>query len=156
MTFGVCLQVYNHIHFNNRGSIWMEFVPQMLYLWSIFGYLVFLIIFKWLSYYPDPSKAPGLLNTLIYLVLSPGTIAMQLYPGQATVQVVLILIAFISIPWMLCAKPYYLYLENKKTIGAGYSLTPGLTDGGEAGHVENESHAVEEITHEHGHGVTIF
>jgi V-type H+-transporting ATPase subunit a len=84
MSFGVSLQIFNHIHFKTRKSIWTEFLPQMLYLWSLFGYLCFLIIFKWLNEYPDPSKAPGLLNTLIYMVLSPGEVkdAAILYPGQ--------------------------------------------------------------------------
>jgi V-type H+-transporting ATPase subunit a len=83
MTFGICLQVLNHIHYKKRMNIKTEFLPQMLYLWSIFGYLVFLIIFKWLNDW-EGRYAPNLLNTLIYMVLSPGSVAEkeQLYPGQ--------------------------------------------------------------------------
>lgn len=78
----MALQCYNHIHFGKRRNIVLEFLPQILYFWSIFGYLTLIILYKWLTPYPDPSKAPGLLNTLIYMFLSPGTIIMPLYPGQ--------------------------------------------------------------------------
>ncbi len=33
----------------------MEFVPQVLFLLCIFGWLVFLIFFKWCFYYTDPN-----------------------------------------------------------------------------------------------------
>lgn len=81
----MALQCYNHIHYGKKVNIYLEFLPQILYFLSIFGYLVFMIIFKWLTYYEDPSKAPGLLNTLIYMFLSPGEITMRLFPGQVKV-----------------------------------------------------------------------
>eukprot|EP00842_Homolaphlyctis_polyrhiza_P000845 jgi/Hompol1/1761/HPOL_000017-RA len=123
MSFGISLQVYNHIHFNRRMSIYTEYIPQILFFWSIFGYLVFMIIFKWLTPYPNPSEAPGLLNTLIYMFLSPGYVAMPLFPGQGGLQVFLLLLAFVTVPWMLLAKPYFLYREHQNTIGAGYNQT---------------------------------
>ncbi|XJO75166.1 hypothetical protein BDV3_005885 [Batrachochytrium dendrobatidis] len=72
MSFGISLQVYNHIHFKRQMSIYTEFLPQILFFLSIFGYLVFMIVFKWLTPYPNTSEAPGLLNTLIYMFLSPA------------------------------------------------------------------------------------
>lgn len=121
MSFGMLLQCYNHIHFGKSIYIYLEVLPQILYFWSIFGYLIFMILFKWLTPYPDPSKAPGLLNTLIYMFLSPGTVVMELYPGQAVVQALLLVVAFLAIPWMLLAKPYYEKYEHEKIIDAGYS-----------------------------------
>ena len=121
MSFGIALQCFNHIHFKKRMNIITEFVPQILFFWSIFGYLVFLIIFKWLTPYPNPSEAPGLLNTLIYMFLSPGNIQMPLFRGQGPLQLFLLAVAFISVPWMLFAKPYYELMEYKRTIGAGYA-----------------------------------
>lgn len=121
MAFGMSLQCYNHIHFGKKVNIYLEFLPQILYFLSIFGYLVFMIIFKWLTYYEDASKAPGLLNTLIYMFLSPGEITMRLFPGQALVQCLLLIIAFVSVPWMLLGKPYYELMEYARTTGLGYS-----------------------------------
>jgi V-type H+-transporting ATPase subunit a len=121
MSFGISLQCFNHLHFGKKINILLEFVPQILFFWSIFGYLVILIIYKWLTPWSNPSEAPGLLNTLIYMFLSPGTVQQPLYRGQGPVQVFLLIVAFISIPWMLFAKPYYELMEHKRTVGAGYS-----------------------------------
>ncbi|KAJ2994531.1 H(+)-transporting V0 sector ATPase subunit a [Globomyces sp. JEL0801] len=142
MSFGITLQCFNHIHFKKRLSILTEYVPQILFFLSIFGYLVFLIIYKWLTHYPDPSKAPGLLNTLIYMFLSPGTVVMPLFKGQGPIQVFLLLVAFVSVPWMLLAKPYYELQEHKRTTGAGYTRPQAadqqaiLAEQGAPAHVE--------------------
>jgi vacuolar-type H+-ATPase subunit I/STV1 len=83
MTLGIVINVYNYNHFNKRRSIYTEFIPQITFLMSIFGYLVILIFYKWFADWSEFSP-PGLLNTLIYMFLQPGTIAPEdlLYPGQ--------------------------------------------------------------------------
>lgn len=86
---------------------------------------------------------------LIYMFLSPGSIeeGEQLYTGQAFVQVVLILVAVVCIPWMLCTKPYLEYREHKKTVAQGYGAINGRSSNGEA---RRSSEADEE---EQGHSV---
>jgi V-type H+-transporting ATPase subunit a len=83
MTFGICLTVYNSTYFKKKMNIYCEFIPQILFLQCLFGYLAVLIIYKWLTYWPN-SKAPQLLETLIFMFLSPGQVSPgnQLYPGQ--------------------------------------------------------------------------
>ncbi|KAL1408125.1 H(+)-transporting V0 sector ATPase subunit a [Vanrija albida] len=123
MTFCLFLQIPNHLHFKKPLNIYAEFVPQLLYLWSIFGYLIPCIVYKWcVDWSTKDFPAPGLLNMLIYMFLKPGTImeGTYLYPGQAFVQVVLLLIAMITIPWMLCLKPYKLWKEHQKITAQGY------------------------------------
>lgn len=144
MSFGISLQCYNHIRFGKKAYIYLEFLPQILCFLSIFGYLVFLIVFKWFVHYTNPSTAPGLLNTLIYMFLSPGTVAMPLFPGQSGVQVFLLLVAFISVPWMLLGRPYYELNEHKKTTLAGYIATASPGDAIEHGEVDG-------VDDEHGH-----
>ncbi|TPX59323.1 hypothetical protein PhCBS80983_g02539 [Powellomyces hirtus] len=127
MSFGICLNVCNFIYFNKRLNIYTDFLPQIIFLLSIFGYLVILIIYKWATYWPDASLAPGLLNTLIYMFLSPGNIGQKdlLYKGQAGLQGFLLFVAFVCVPWMLFAKPYFLKKEHEKRGGLGYA---GLSD----------------------------
>lgn len=123
MTFAVCLQVPNHIRFSRWSDIYTNFIPQMIFLQSIFGYLVVCIIYKWtIDWSKASTQPPSLLNMLIGMVLSPGSVDpdTQLYPGQATVQVILLLMAGVCVPWLLITKPYLQYKEMQKTHGQGY------------------------------------
>ncbi|KAG9121404.1 H(+)-transporting V0 sector ATPase subunit a [Ceratobasidium sp. 392] len=123
MSFAICLQVPNHIHFKKSMNIWTEFVPQILFLQSIFGYLVCCIIFKWVTDWSTAGMSPpGLLNMLIFMFLSPGSLKPEdeMFKGQGPLQVFLLLLAAVCVPWMLCVKPYLLWKEHKQKEGAGY------------------------------------
>ena len=138
MTFAMCLQVPNMIHFNNRQSIWAEFIPQILFFHSIFGYLVICIIGKWMTDWSQTTLAPpGLLNMLIYMFLSPGTIIEPFYSGQSVVQLFLLFIALVCVPWMLCVKPYLVWKEMHQHHAEGYSHV-GEHDSGAAARHSND------------------
>lgn len=55
------------------------------------------------------------------MFLSPGTIDVPLYSGQGFVQTVLLLVALVCVPWMLCMKPYILWKKHKRTVEQGYA-----------------------------------
>jgi V-type H+-transporting ATPase subunit a len=123
MTFALCLQVPNHLRFKNRSDIWTNFVPQMLFLQSIFGYLVVCILYKWsVDWSKSPISPPSLLNMMINMILSPGNVNPdeQLYAGQSVVQMILLSIAAVCVPWLLCAKPYLQWKEMKRIHDQGY------------------------------------
>ncbi|TFY58618.1 hypothetical protein EVG20_g8078 [Dentipellis fragilis] len=124
MTFALSLQLPNHLHFKRPLEFWCNFAPQMIFLQSIFGYLTICILYKWIvDWSKSPIPPPSLLNMLINMFLSPGTITegdTRLYTGQGFVQVVLLFLAFICVPWMLCVKPYIQYKEMKKIQEQGY------------------------------------
>jgi V-type H+-transporting ATPase subunit a len=137
MILGLVINVYNYNHFNKRRSIYTNFIPQITFLLSIFGYLVILIFYKWFADWSEFSP-PGLLNTLIYMFLQPGTIAPSelLYPGQAFVQVVLLLIAFACVPIMLFAEPYFEYQDHHRASMMGYdTISRDSVDGNSEGGV---------------------
>jgi V-type H+-transporting ATPase subunit a len=142
MSFAICLQVPNHIHFKKRSNIWTEFVPQILFLQSIFGYLVCCIIFKWVTDWSTAGMSPpGLLNMLIFMFLSPGSLKPEdeMFRGQGPLQVFLLLLAAVCVPWMLCVKPYLLWKEHKKKEGAGYrTVAADEAHGRDSGELGNE------------------
>ncbi|KAJ2781422.1 H(+)-transporting V0 sector ATPase subunit a [Coemansia javaensis] len=130
MTLGICLQVPNALHFRKRINIVHVFVPQIIFLFSIFGYLVFAIVLKWSTdwYARDAAgelthiSPPSLLNMLIYMFLSPGSVSEseRMFRGQAALQTLLLLTALVCVPWMLLVKPLILRREHQQIISEGY------------------------------------
>ena len=123
MTFALCLQLPNHLKFKRKTDIYANFIPQIIFLQSILGYLVVCILYKWsIDWSKSTTDPPSLLNMLIEMVLSPGHVdpKKQLYRGQSTVQIVLVLLAVICVPWLLITKPYFVWKEMHKTQGQGY------------------------------------
>ncbi|KAJ7097273.1 V-type ATPase, V0 complex, 116kDa subunit family [Mycena belliarum] len=123
MTFALCLQIPNHIRFKRPIDIYANFIPQMVFLQSIFGYLVVCILYKWsVDWSKSATGPPSLLNMLISMFLTPGTVdpATQLYRGQGVVQTVLLLCAAVCVPILLIGKPYFVWREMKEREGAGY------------------------------------
>lgn len=47
MNLGILMSYFNQRYFRDRLSMLCEFIPQMIFLNSLFGYLSFLIVFKW-------------------------------------------------------------------------------------------------------------
>lgn len=68
--FGIILKGVNALFFNEGLDFGFEFVPQIVFMCCTFGYMVFMIIFKWLNVY-DPEDAPSIINTMINMVLTP-------------------------------------------------------------------------------------
>ncbi|KAK2181481.1 hypothetical protein NP493_396g01015 [Ridgeia piscesae] len=119
MLFGVILSAMNHRFFKDRISFFFEFIPQVVFLLSIFGYLIGLIVFKWIAF--DASKsgiAPSLLIHLINMFLmsypTEPESATTFYSGQKFVQLILLAVAVICIPWMLVMKPVLLKMKHAK------------------------------------------
>jgi V-type H+-transporting ATPase subunit a len=74
MTLGVLIKATNSLYFKRTVEFWFEFLPQLIFLVIVFGYMDFLIIYKWLKDwgYGNPH-APSIITTMINLPLQLGS-----------------------------------------------------------------------------------
>nr|DAD27915.1 TPA_asm: hypothetical protein HUJ06_029383 [Nelumbo nucifera] len=105
MNLGIILSYFNARFFGSSLDIWYQFVPQMIFLNSLFGYLSLLIVIKWCT-----GSQADLYHVMIYMFLSPTEDLgeNQLFWGQKPLQMLLLLLAVVAVPWMLFPKPFIL------------------------------------------------
>ncbi|KAK9862645.1 hypothetical protein WJX84_005113 [Apatococcus fuscideae] len=110
MNLGIILSLTNQRFFRDSLSTLCEFIPQMIFLNALFGYLSLLIIAKWVN-----GSTADLYHIMIYMFLSPGNVDCSggcpenvMYTGQGPIQVLLLLVALIAVPCMLLPKPLIL------------------------------------------------
>ncbi|KAI9396607.1 hypothetical protein POPTR_004G160400v4 [Populus trichocarpa] len=117
MNLGIILSYFNAAYFRNSLNVWFQFIPQIIFLNSLFGYLSLLIILKWCT-----GSQADLYHVMIYMFLSPTDELgeNQLFPQQKTVQLVLLLLALVSVPWMLLPKPFLLKMQHQARQGESY------------------------------------
>ncbi|KJP85204.1 hypothetical protein AK88_05163 [Plasmodium fragile] len=150
MTFGVLMKGLNALHYRRKMDFFFEFLPQLLMMLSIIGYLVFLIIYKWVTPigYGGYHKQ-GIINTIINMyLLKDLTPQNQFYAHQGLVQAFLIAVFVLCIPLMFVCKPairtYHIMKEKKKKGKGG-------AGGGEAPGSYYPHHEEKEMTHTFNH-----
>ena len=124
MLLGIGLSGVNAVYRRKAYDFFFEFLPQLLFMLCIFGYLCFLIIYKWVVnwedvYYSPDQEIPSLLNTLVNMFLSPASLngdgvnaQDRIWDGQQMLQIILLLLALVCVPWMLLPKPFLLRRDH--------------------------------------------
>lgn len=135
MTFGIVISLLNHLYSRDYLHVFFEFVPRLVFLWCTFGYMIFIVIYKFtVDWTGKESLAPNLVQTMIGMFLSPGSVDSDkvLYEGQAAVQAVLLLAALFSVPFMLFPIPCISRWRHKaymaRQVGGADLKSPLLAD----------------------------
>lgn len=116
MTFGVVLGVFNHVHFGQWHRLLLETLPELVFLLGLFGYLVFLVVYKWLSFTAaSAATAPSILIHFINMFLfSRSPTNKPLFQGQEVVQSTLVVLALATVPVLLLGTPLFLRRRHQR------------------------------------------
>jgi V-type H+-transporting ATPase subunit a len=80
MCLGIFMKAFNASYFQNRIDFIFEFVPQIILMIALFGYMDLLIIVKWCTNFRGVEHtAPSIITTMIEMSLNGGVIS----PGFA-------------------------------------------------------------------------
>jgi V-type H+-transporting ATPase subunit a len=78
MLFGILLKGLNCIFFGDALGFIFEFVPQIIFMSILFGYMNVMIFLKWATdWSSDPGKAPSLISQLMNIFLKFGSIVIK-------------------------------------------------------------------------------
>ncbi|XP_041371566.1 V-type proton ATPase 116 kDa subunit a1-like [Gigantopelta aegis] len=130
MFFGLSLSFVNHRYFKKPLNIFCEFVPQMIFLFCMFGYLVILVFKKWLTFFtkPAPSLLIGTINMFLFQYPEENSDEPKLlYTHQKGLQGFLVVMAVLCVPWMLFVKPFYMRYKFQHGQMPVLNPTPSLS-----------------------------
>ncbi|KAM0672707.1 subunit I of vacuolar-type H+-ATPase [Ordospora colligata] len=108
MSLGVVISFMNAVYLKEPVEIYGVLVPQTIVFFSFAGYMVFLIIYKWLV----TSNYPSIIGVLVNMFTNPFVVAEEMYPYQQQVQLILLILMLVSVPWMLVGKPIYMIAKK--------------------------------------------
>uniref|UniRef100_A0A8C6ST18 V-type proton ATPase subunit a n=1 Tax=Neogobius melanostomus TaxID=47308 RepID=A0A8C6ST18_9GOBI len=162
MLFGVALSLFNHLYFQKPLNIYFGFIPEIVFMSCLFGYLVIIIFYKWVSYTARTSRdAPSLLIAFINMFLfnygDPTN--KPLYTGQSVVQSFLVIIALACVPVMLVVKTLVLrrqHMWRRQLVrSAFYKECYSILKGSEvAGGLKRSTFLLIRITKTHKNNIT--
>eukprot|EP00475_Leptophrys_vorax_P018606 TRINITY_DN2547_c0_g1_i1.p1 TRINITY_DN2547_c0_g1~~TRINITY_DN2547_c0_g1_i1.p1 ORF type:complete len:867 (-),score=248.28 TRINITY_DN2547_c0_g1_i1:53-2590(-) len=143
MIAGIFCNLLNFVYFRKRIDIYFTFIPQIIFMSALFGYLCIMMFIKWGTDWQSVSRwqrdAPSLLQMMILMFLSSnGPDKVQLYSGQDGVEGFLKVLAMLMIPILLIPKPAILYYQHLQKSRQGLHHQP-LQDEHDL-HEEEEDH----------------
>ena len=133
MCLGILMKGLNSLYFKSLLDFFTEFIPQMVLMLALFGWMDTLIVAKWLypknveefyvektSDYNAVFKAPSIISTMIDIFLNFADSKDKyyyLFEGQAYLSLMCLALALISVPVMLVIKP--LVIRHRMLISHG-------------------------------------
>ena len=119
MTLGIFLRGLNNLYFGDYLGFFLEFIPQIIFMTLLFGYMIALIFIKWnTDYTGNTENAPSIITILMNLALKNGSVDGK--PVWTTVEneeranKIFFYISLICIPVILLPKPIIKILRNEK------------------------------------------
>ena len=162
INLGLIFALFNYVHFDDWVTIIFTGIPRFIFYNAIFGYMMFLIIVKWLT--PFDDRTPP---SIIGIFISGGPVTENTYlwgspdgSDQTWFQAYAALTVLLLIPWMVIPEPIIHYFhqpafhKNKKHTSESEPLMEDENDTGK--HHEVEVVPIGEFFIHHGIEVVEF
>jgi len=119
MVIGIILRGLNNLYFKDYLGFYFEFIPQIIFMLLLFGYMIVLIFIKWVTDYSlDTSKAPSIITILMNLALKGGSVEGTPVWGtistEERINKIFFYISILCIPIILLVKPIIKIYQNQK------------------------------------------
>merc|ERR1719188_1621220 len=85
-----------------------ECIPQMIFMLCFFGWMDYMILYKWTHHIDNP---PSIINSLICMAMHQEDDT-PIYPGSVDLSNTLMLWTVLAVPIMLFPKPFILLIQN--------------------------------------------
>ena len=123
MSIGILLKGLNSLYYRQYIDFCFEFLPQIIVLLALFGYMDALIIQKWLTDFSGrEGYAPSVIATMIDMFLNGAKPSIATdeplftnWEYQTKLELNLLIVIGICIPAMLLVKPFYILATTPKT-----------------------------------------
>ena len=129
MIFGIVLKGVNDVYFNKWLAFVFEFIPQIIFMCLLFGYMVVMIFMKWsVNWNNEVQNPPSIITHMINIFLKFGSVSNEPLWGKERVELggnvvyqqeqfhkAILIICIILVPIMFLPKPIiqYIMLSNK-------------------------------------------
>ena len=125
MVIGIILRGLNNLYFKDNLGFFFEFIPQIIFMLLLFGYMNILIFIKWATDYSlDTSRAPSIITILMNFGLKKGSVDGKPVWGTILIEEklnrIFFYISILCIPTILLVKPI-IKIINKKNEDAKYN-----------------------------------
>ncbi len=132
MTFGIILRGMNNLFFNNVIDFVFEFIPQLIFMTTLFGYMIFMIFVKWSTdWSQDTSQAPNIISILMNIFLKKGSVdgkpLIISTNFQESLNFWVLIICLVCIPLVLLPKPFIIHSKMKEKENS-HNEEHGLSD----------------------------
>jgi len=119
MLMGIVVKGLNERFRKDTIGFYFEFIPMVIFLSCMFGYMDILIILKWTTNWKgNENNAPPIISQVINNLLKGGELVGDPLFGEPGVQestsLILFMVAIFMVPFILFVKPVYLYMHHQK------------------------------------------
>jgi len=107
MTTGLFLRWSNAFFTGNGVDFCCECIPMMVFMMCFFGYMDFMILYKWVTPLQNP---PSIINSLICMGMGQKDNALM---WDASIPGTLMIACVMTVPWMLFPKPILMLMKHR-------------------------------------------